>query len=576
MALTSGAASDVGISSEDFVEGSASQILEKYWISGGRILVVGAIGAVTRLIAPLLVGKEKDPAVIVLDAMGSNVVPILGGHRAGADDFALFLAEELGGSAVITSDSNSQGILPLDCFGEAWGWERSGNVVSWKKLMLCQAKGENLKVNQESGSALWLSTKGAQKSLKTKEFNNSLLENIMTIGPKVSNECCWHPLTLWVGIGCELGTSPSLVDRAFTNALKEVGLALEAVAGLASIDLKENEQALHVLAKKRGLPIRFFNAEQLALVSVPNPSEDVKDAVGTASVSEASALLAAGEDGSLVKPKKIFRSKDFEEGAATIAIANAKVPFAPTRGELHLVGSGPGELTYLTHDARCALSRSVIWIGYQRYLDFLEPIRRHDQVRVDGQLTFELDRCKQALDLAQQGARVALVSSGDSGIYGMAGLALELWLGLSEIDRPAFTVHPGISAIQLAASRVGAPLMNDFCTISLSDRLTPWSVIKTRLLGALVGDFVIAIYNPRSKDRDWQLQQAINLIREHRSDKTTLVIARQLGRLDEKIDFYTVDNFPIENVDMLTLILIGNSKSFTKENYFLTPRGYKN
>jgi len=193
---------------------------------------------------------------------------------------------------------------------------------------------------------------------------------------------------------------------------------------------------------------------------------------------------------------------------------------------------------------------------------------------VDGNLTFERERCKQSLDLAMQGARVALVSSGDSGIYGMAGLALELWLERPQIDRPAFNIHPGISAVQMAASRVGAPLMNDFCTISLSDHLTPWATIKERLKGASIGDFVIAIYNPRSQDRNWQLKSALEIIREYRSANTPMVLARQLGREDEKLEFYSLDNFPISKIDMLTIILIGNSQSLYNGRWFITPRGY--
>ena len=135
----------------------------------------------------------------------------------------------------------------------------------------------------------------------------------------------------------------------------------------------------------------------------------------------------------------------------------------------------------MTFDARKALARSAVWFGYGLYLDFLEPLRRHDQVRIDGKLTLEKDRCLKALELAQQGVKVSLVSSGDSGIYGMAGLALELWLDKPINERPFFEVHPGVSAIQIAASRVGAPLANDFCAISLSDRLTPWKTIEERL-----------------------------------------------------------------------------------------------
>ncbi len=574
LALTPGAASQLDCLSEDLLVGSASEILLTHWRPGGSLIVVGAIGAVTRLIAPLLGSKEDDPAVVVLDASGLNVVPVLGGHKAGAEQLALQLAEELGGNAVLTGDSSSQGLLPLDSFGEAWGWQRMGASSSWHELMLHQARGGCLQVVQSSGSKLWFTSKAAINSLDVNKRDELCSPKNFLIGPYASKECCWHPSTLWVGIGCERNSSQSLLERALENALAEVGLASEAIAGFASIELKSDEPALLALSKKKSRPIRFFKAEMLAQVSVPNPSEAVKAAVGSSSVAEAAAILAAEKDGMLLKEKQVYLPLPGEQGAVTIAISQAKVPFAPKLGELHLIGSGPGDLAYLTNDARFALSRSAVWIGYERYLDLLEPIRRCDQVRIDGQLTYEHDRCRQALELAREGIRVALISSGDSGIYGMAGLALELWLEEPEIERPSFSIHPGITAVQLAASRLGGPLMNDFCTLSLSDKLTPWRVIKERLKGALIGNFVIAIYNPKSNDRDWQLQSALNIIREYRAENTPVAFARQLARSEEKIDVYTLANCPVDKVDMLTTVLIGNTQSFLKHDYFVTPRGY--
>jgi cobalt-precorrin 5A hydrolase/precorrin-3B C17-methyltransferase len=257
-----------------------------------------------------------------------------------------------------------------------------------------------------------------------------------------------------------------------------------------------------------------------------------------------------------------------------VAIAQTASQWAPHRGQLHLIGSGPGRLDLLTADARAALAESCVWVGYGLYLDLLEPLRRSDQLRSDGQLTLERERCQEALDLACQGLTVALVSSGDSGIYGMAGLALEQWMRLEEGDRPGFSVHPGISALQLAAARVGAPLMHDFCTVSLSDRLTPWAVIEQRLQAAALGDFVVALYNPRSKGRDWQLGRAQEILLSQRPANTPIVLARQLGRADETIHLHDLGTLPIEQVDMLTLVLIGNSSSRVEGERMVTPRGY--
>jgi cobalt-precorrin 5A hydrolase/precorrin-3B C17-methyltransferase len=273
-------------------------------------------------------------------------------------------------------------------------------------------------------------------------------------------------------------------------------------------------------------------------------------------------------------PKRIERAAAGERGAATLAVALAERQWAPQRGALHLVGSGPGGLDLLSGDARRALATATVWVGYGLYLDLLEPLRRPDQLRRDGQLTQERERCAEALALARQGLTVALVSSGDSGIYGMAGLALELWLAEPEPERPSFAVHPGLSALQLAAARVGAPLMHDFCTISLSDRLTPWEVIEKRLRAAAAGDFVVALYNPRSRDRTWQLERARDLLLEGRPATTPVVLARQLGRADETIRLHTLADLPVAEVDMLTLVLVGNSTSRRDGSWVVTPRGY--
>ena len=285
-------------------------------------------------------------------------------------------------------------------------------------------------------------------------------------------------------------------------------------------------------------------------------------------------ILAAGAGAQLLLPKQIERRQAGENGAATLAICQALDQWAPQRGQLHLVGSGPGRLDLLTPAARQALAASSAWVGYGLYLDLLEPLRRSDQLRLDGRLTEERARCAEALALACQGLPVALVSSGDSGIYAMAGLALELWLQLPANARPGFAVHPGISALQLAAARAGAPLMHDFCTISLSDRLTPWQVIERRLRAAAAGDFVVALYNPRSRDRHWQLQRACELLLEGRPASTPVAIARQLGRSEEAVSLHRLGSLPIEQVDMLTLVLVGNSSSYLQDGKMVTPRGY--
>ena len=570
--LTPLAAAALQTRPSDLLVAPAAQLLTEQWRSGEPTIVIGAIGAVTRLIAPLLSDKQNDPAVVVMDARGQQIVPLIGGHAAGAEQLAHALAAAVGGQVVLTGDAASQQRLALDAFGKDWGWVRGGTPKDWHALMLSQASGHHLNVLQQTGSDLWRSSAAGQGFGVAAETEHGVA---IAIGPRTDGAPCrWHPTTLWIGIGCERLSSLELIARAVDRSLESAGMAKEAVAGISSIEAKGDEPALLQFCEQRGWPLRLFGATALADVAVPTPSEVVKAEMGTASVAEASALLASGESAQLLRAKQIFHAEGDEKGAVTVAIAEAAHAVAPRRGELHLIGSGPGSLQLLTADAREALSRCILWVGYGLYLDLLEPLRRCDQVRLDGQLTRERDRCLEALNLARQGARVALISSGDSGIYGMAGLALELWMDLPQTERPQFQVHPGVSALQLAAAKVGAPLMHDFCTISLSDRLTPWEVIERRIEAAAAGDFVVALYNPRSRERDWQLTKAIEILLCARPLTTPVVMARQLGRSDEQVSIHNLGNLRPEDVDMLTVLVIGNSSSRAQDGRMVTPRGY--
>ncbi len=553
--------------------------LARHWGSADAVVAVGACGLVTRLIAPLIGDKQSDPAVLVVDPRGRFVVPLLGGHGAGGDRLAEEIAALVGGQAVLTGAGAAQGRLPLDAFGQAWGWRRGAG--DWRELMVEAAGGRRPCLRQEEGTTLWQELEAAG-NVKTEggEADGSKAhgEAALVIGSRSGAGCRWHPPSLWLGIGCERDTSLPVLERLVAEGLEQQGLAREAVAGLASIDRKGDEPSLLALAEQHGWPLRLYDAPTLAAVAVPHPSETVAREMGTASVAEAAALQAAWEAGSvagrLLVEKRIGRAAGGERGAATLAVAQAARQWAPQRGSLHLVGSGPGPIDLLSGDARRALAATTVWVGYGLYLDLLEPLRRPDQLRREGRLTEERARCAEALDLARQGLDVALISSGDSGIYGMAGLALELWLQLPVLDRPAFTVHPGLSALQLAAARAGAPLMHDFCTISLSDRLTPWEVIERRLEGAASGDFVVALYNPRSLGRPWQLGRAIELLGEGRTASTPVLLARQLGRAEEALSLHTLGTLPEDQVDMLTLVLVGNSSTRVQDGRMVTPRGY--
>jgi cobalt-precorrin 5A hydrolase/precorrin-3B C17-methyltransferase len=379
-----------------------------------------------------------------------------------------------------------------------------------------------------------------------------------------------HPEVLTVGIGCERGTDPQEVRTLIKETLLEHDLSDLAVATYASIDLKEDEAALSQL-----FLVSFFTAEELAAQSgkIQNPSAYVDETVGTPSVAEAAALAAAGPDAKLIVPKaKSLR--------ATIAIAQAPEPIivypGKWRGHVSVVGIGPGNRSTRTAEVIFQLAMATEWVGYDLYLDLIKDLHS-EQTEHRFPLGDEEARCRHAIELAKQGKRVALVCSGDAGIYAMAALVYELID--REPNRIAVEVHPGISAFQAASAKAGAMIGHDFCCISLSDLLTPWEVIEKRVKAAAEGDFVISFYNPRSLKRRDQLERAFAILKNHRPPETPVVIATNLGRPEEKTKIVRFDEFNPEDVDMLTLVMVGSSqsKSFKRgdgRTYAYTPRGY--
>ena len=560
---------------EGLIESLPIDFLRAHWQFKNKLIFVGSIGAVVRLISPFVTSKANDPAVLVVDSKAKNIITLLGGHKQGGDKLASELAAGIGAEVICTSDSFSERRIPLDCFGEGWGWKRGGTDLDWRKLMISQSKKQKNIIFQSKGSKLWQKLKGCSNFSFFDEKRPYPFEEInLYIGQENPKTCSWHPPSIIIGIGCERNTDEKLIKRAINESFTQKGLSLLSISGIATIDKKNDERGLLSLSKKNNWPIYYFSASELSKINVPSPSNVVLNEMGTASVAEAAAILLGASSGRLIQEKKIFYPNSDECGAVTIALVELSNSFAPHKGELHLIGSGPGDLKMLTNDSRQALTRCAAWIGYGPYLNHLESIRRHDQVRVDSELTFEKDRCQYALDLAKEGAKVSLISSGDSGIYGMAGLALELWLNERVDSRPLFQVHPGISSFQMAAAKLGAPLMNDFCSVSLSDLLTPWNQIEMRIRSAAIGDFVIAVFNPKSIKRDWQLIKTVDLLLKFRKPSTPVAIARQLGRPEESIEICTLGTLPFDKVDMFTILVIGNSQSFIESNKFLTPRGY--
>ncbi len=553
------------------------QILKEKWNKLDLIIFVGSVGATIRIINSFLSSKDKDPGVIVIDKKGFKIIPLIGSHQSNVQNIAFQICNLLGGEIIETNNSVDENFLNIDSFGNQWGWKRSGDVKDWSKLVIDQANYKKIFCSQLSGNDLWKNSEAGTNINQLSNENDKNVESIFHISIFSYHKNTWHPPTLWIGLGCERNTSKELIENSLQNFLANNNLSPLSIAGFASVDLKRDEKAILEISKKNNWPVKFFTSKELSKINTPNPSNIVLDEIGTPSVAEAACILAAGDGSKLLHEKKIFKSlksSSIASGAVTMAIAQSKKQYSPSKGEIHIVGSGPGDISYLTNDARKALSKCSIWIGYKMYLDLIKSLKRNDQVLIESKLTEERERCERAIELAEEGIKVAIISSGDSGLYGMAGLLLELIQRINKKYRPSFEVHPGISSMQLAASLGGAPLMNDFCSISLSDKLTSWESIEKKIAGALLGDFVIAIFNPKSLERNWQLKRTIELCLGYRPGNTPVLVGRQVGRKDQSLNFFNLDSIPLKNIDMLSIIIIGNSKTTLVDEIFLTPRGY--
>lgn len=237
-------------------------------------------------------------------------------------------------------------------------------------------------------------------------------------------------------------------------------------------------------------------------------------------------------------------------------------------GKLFIVGIGPGNLENMSVQAVKALQQSEIIVGYSGYMEYIETLITGKEVFQTG-MTGEIERCKYAVEKVKEGKTVSLISSGDAGLYGMAGPALEI---APKID---IEIIPGISAAFAAAAKLGAPLMHDTALISLSDKLTDYAVIKKRIAFAAEADFVIALYNPKSKTRLTYIEEAVNIMLTFKSPSTPAGIVKNAYRKNEKIIVTRLGNIDYTEIDMFTLIIVGNKDSYIHQNKIITPRGYK-
>jgi len=531
-------------------EGKAKEALHQAWQECDGIVLFLATGAAVRLIAPLLDSKHRDPGVVTADDAARYAIALCGGHEGGANALAARVASSLGATPVITTASDSVGVPALDSFGQDLGFrleERSDLAAVGAVLV----SGEKVSFVSDRR---WPVGPLPENVVSTEEREAPLVLISDRLEEVPRPSVIYRPPSLISGVGCSRGASADEIIGLIEASLMEAGLSRKSIAALASIDVKCDEEGLLAAAERLYVPIRFYRAEDLSATEVPNPSEVVRDAVRTPSVAEAAVVSSGAE---LVVEKR-------KSANATVAIGRL-----PVKGRLALVSLGPGADALIPPLAREALAASELVVGLDQYVSRVRHLLRPGTRVLTPPLGNEIERAELALSEARSGGCVALVSSGDVGVYAMASPVLEI--ASDDVD---VVVVPGITAAQAAASLLGSPLGHDHCAISLSDLLTPWEVIQSRLKAAAAGDFVVSLYNPRSKGRDWQLGKAKEMLLQHRPPDTPVGIVKDAYRPTQQITLTDLASLRPESVDMLTIVVVGSSQTKLVAGRMVTPRGY--
>ncbi len=499
------------------------------------IIALCAAGIVIRTLAPLLLEKGAEPAVLAVAEDGSAVVPLLGG-LGGVNVIAREVAAGLQVTAAITTSGELR-------FGTCLLNPPSGYALAdlelGKRFVSDLLAGHSVRIE---GEAPWLDQAQlpedpqAQRSIHVSSAEREVSANELLI----------YPRSVAVAVTADVADLPSAVRKA----LQQAKIALQSLACLVAADSEMASANLRDAALELGVPLRFVAAqtdlEALALNAVPSAS-----------------IVTANN--------------------LAIAIAEQPLDVAHVgrpRGRLAVIGLGPGAAELMVPAVKAELARCTDVLGYETYVRMAGPFR-DDQVQHCTDNREEMQRARHAFRLAAEGRSVIVVSSGDPGVFAMAAAVLE---ALHESDDPAWhsvdlEILPGVSASLATAAQAGAPLGHDFCVMSLSDNLKPWSIIEKRLDLAAEADLALAFYNPISKARPWQLGRALEIVAQHRTSETPVVLGRDVGRPGQTLRTTTLGALTPDQMDMRTMVLIGSSTTCTFPratggDWVYTPRWY--
>ncbi|MGN9767331.1 precorrin-3B C(17)-methyltransferase [Micromonospora sp. SD12] len=552
---------------------TVADALRAAWAGYDAVVAFLATGAVVRVLAPLLGDKRTDPAVVVVDEAARHAIALLGGHAGGANDLAGQVGALLDAAPVVTTATDAAGLPGLDTLG----WPVEGAVAAVSRAILdgepvtlvadatwpLPALPDNVRpagppAPAGAPGASGVSASEGRPAPDGPPGDGGGYRLLVTdrVVPLDDRTAVLRPPSLVVGVGASRGVPADEVRGLLARVLAEAGLSPASLRHLASADIKADEAGIRATADALGVPLVTHPAAALAAVDVPHPSEVVRAAVGTPSVAEAAALLGGGAE--LLVPKTAT-------AMATVAVAR----HAP-RGRLAIVGLGPGAPDLRTVRAVTELRRAAVVVGLDQYVDQVRDLLRPGTRVLASGLGAEEERARAAVAEATAGHAVALVGSGDAGVYAMASPALEY-----ADERIDVLGVPGVTAALAAGALLGAPLGHDHAYLSLSDLHTPWEVIARRVAAAAEGDFVALLYNPRSRARDWQLGAALEVFAAHRPPDTPVGVVRNASRAGERVHLATLATLDAALVDMYSVVVVGSSQTRIVAGRMVTPRGYR-
>jgi len=510
--------------------------LREFYQQDTPIIALCAAGIVIRTLAPLLLEKGAEPPVLAVAEDGSAVVPLLGG-LGGVNVMAREIAAGLEVAAAITTSGE---LRFGTCLLNPPSGYALGDLELGKRFVSDLLAGQSVRIE---GAAPWL----AQAQLPEDPQAPLSIHVGSAERTPAANELLIYPRSVLVAVNADVADLPT----AIRAALHQANIAVQSLACLLASDLHMANPALREAALELGVPLRFASVNG-------GVSELARHTVPDATVVSADTGIA-------------------------IAVANEPLELAQigrARGRLAVIGLGPGAAELMVPAVKAELARANDVLGYETYVRMAGPFR-DDQVLHCTDNREEMQRARHAFELAAQGRSVVVVSSGDPGVFAMAAAVLE---ALHESSDAAWhnvdlEILPGVSASLATAAQAGAPLGHDFCVMSLSDNLKPWAIIEKRLDLAAEADLALAFYNPISRSRPWQLGRALEIVAQHRSAETPVVLGRDIGRPGQTLRVTTLGKLTPDQVDMRTMVLIGSSTTcvFARAEggeWVYTPRWY--